>query len=136
MAEILGLTASIGTALQLAGQVPTLSYGYTDSTKLASKDLEDLLNRLSSLTNTLIAVKDYADMNSSSYLLQKLNTGPIDACSQDLEQLIEKLGPRMAIKGRVGRLTWPLKEAGVVQFIFRIERHKSLIILALAVDRR
>lgn len=137
MAEVLSVAASIIAVLQLTGTVASLGYGYIGGVKRASKDLGELLKELGSLTSVLITLKDYVDANPCSPALQKLGgqDGPIHGCFRELEILQTKLEPRDGFKGIVDNLKWPLKDTETAQFISRIERHKSLFMLALTVDQ-
>lgn len=138
MAEVLGIAASIIAVLQLAGAVTIMGYNYLGGVKRASNDTQDVINELHSLSQVLVALKEFADNNPQSTALQKLNTkdGPLAGCAQELKALkstLEKKGTS-GLKKMVDSLTWPLKEKETAQLLARIERHKSLFTFALTAD--
>lgn len=136
MAETLGIVASIIAVVQLTGKLTSISYGYIGGVKRAGKDLGELLRELGALSGVFIALQHYIDANPQSAPLQRLNdpNGPLRECTKELEELILKLEPRDGWKGVADNLRWPLKEKDTSQYISRLERHKSLFILALQMD--
>lgn len=137
MAEVWGIIASVIAVAQLTGQVASLGYSYLSGVKKAPKDLADLVEELDSLKKVLITLKDYLDKNAQSPALQALNDakGPIRVCALELKILQAKLEPRKGFRGMIGRLKWPIKEHEIAEYKARIERQKSLFILALAADQ-
>lgn len=138
MAEVKGLATSIIAVIQLTGTVTTLGYGYIGGVKRASKDIGELLGELGSLSKVLINLQYCADAHpTQSTTLNGLNEtgGPLQKCSQELEELQAKLKPKKGWKGKIDSIKWPLSEKETMQFISRIERHKSLFMLALDTDQ-
>lgn len=139
MAEVLGLVASIIGVLQLTGALVSVGYDYIGGVKSASKDLQDLVDELHSLGKVLIILQEHADSNPKSAALQKLNSsdGPLKGCTDQLDKLKSKLeaGKALGFKGKVKNLVWPLKEKETMQYISRIERHKSIFTFALTADQ-
>lgn len=137
MAEALGLVASIIAVLQLAGKVTSLGYEYINGVRWGFKDIGDLLNELGSLSKVLLTLKDYADTNLQSPALQQLNArdGPLRGCTVDLRKLQARLQPKAGIKRKIDILTWPFREHEMMECIARIERHKTLFILAITADQ-
>lgn len=138
--EALGIAASIIAVIQLAGKLTSLGYGYIGGVKRAPKDVQELLDELSSLVKVLVVLRDYVDKNpQSAAALQTLNGpgGPIHGIGQELGVLQSKLDPtgKDGFKGIMGDLKWPLKEKETMQHISRIDRHKSLFIFALTTDQ-
>lgn len=138
MADALGLAASV-IAVDMAGKVTALAYGYIAKVKRSRKELDRLVNELHSLRLVLISLQEYAEANSTqSTALGKLNSlsGPLQGCTRELQDLQLKLEPpRSGIGGIIDRLEWPMKEADTLQHIDRIEKHKTLFILALSTDQ-
>lgn len=137
MGEVLGISASLIAIIQLTGTVTCLGWGYISGVKRAPKDLRDLVDELNSLSKVLSIVQDLAaDPNKKSTALQKLDdtNGPLKLCARDLEDLRLKLEPRGGFKGFMDNIAWPLKETDTLQYIARLERHKTLLIFALNAD--
>ena len=63
-----------------------------------------------------------------------LGDGPLDQLTSHLDQLALKLKPAKGLKGFMSRVTWVLTKAEVTDILFRIERTKSLVTLALTRD--
>ncbi|RPB14018.1 hypothetical protein P167DRAFT_572939 [Morchella conica CCBAS932] len=120
MAEIVGLVSGIVALIQLAGKLTSISYSYACGVKRASKDLGDLIDELGSLSKVLLSLR--------SHLERVKTTSSVSA----LQGLNDSDGP---LKGMVDSIKWPLKEKDTLQLISRIERHKSLIVFALAADQ-
>lgn len=140
MAEIVGLVSGIVALIQLAGKLTSISYSYACGVKRASKDLGDLIDELGSLSKVLLSLRSHLERvktTSSISALQGLNDsdGPLKVCGRELEELISQVEPRNGWKGMVDSIKWPLKEKDTLQLISRIERHKSLIVFALAADQ-
>lgn len=132
--EMLGITASIVGLIQLSGKVASLGYGYIGAVKRASADVQDLVDELISLSKVLIALRQFADDNPQSEALATLS-GPLRGCTLELEKLERKLKPVDSTWRRMlGSLKWPLKEAEMGQVIGRLERLKSLFVIALSTD--
>lgn len=137
MAEVIGITASIAALIQLTGKVTSFSYGYIGGVKRASKDLHELVDELHALSKVLIVLRDYTEQNSGqSTALDTLSgkDSPLQECAGELDKLRAKIEPRDGFKGIIDNLKWPLRESETLQYIARIERHKSLFSFALAAD--
>lgn len=138
MADPLSIVASVIAIAQLTERLIALGYVYLGGTKAASKDLRELVNELQSLGKVLVVLQDYAqaDQNLQSTALQSLNgqNGPLPGCALELRRLQLKLEPKQGLRGMIQSLKWPFKEQETQQHIARIQRQKSLFILALTVD--
>ena len=136
MAE-LGAVASIIAVVQLAGVVTSLGYGYIGGVKRAPRDLQDLVDELSSLHKVLATLRDLVDEEGQLAALEKLNEpgGPLAECSRVLAELKARLEPKTGLKGAVNALRWPLEKQETMQYISRVERHKTLFVFALTADQ-
>lgn len=139
--EPVSAVASIIGIIQLASKVTTLGYGYIGSVKRASEDVEKLMAEILSLSNVLVALKEFMDhqisSGSESKALQTLD-GALRGCTLELERLELNLksltGMRKRLRRMVGSLQWPFKESETLQIMTHIERHKNIFILALSTD--
>lgn len=134
--ETLAITASIIALIQLAGRATSVGYSYISGVKRAPKDLRELVAELSSLTEVLAILQDYADKKPQLAALETLGGkgGPLHRCARELERLQLELGSMDGLRGVIDNLRWPLKEPETLQYISRIEQYKSLFTLALTVD--
>lgn len=138
MAEVLGIAASIIAIAQLAGKLTSVSYSYIECLKNATQDLRDLANELASLSSILATLQKNIDTDpGASATLQLLGDtdGPLKVCEKVLKELQQKLKPpRKGFAGLIKRAKWPLKKEETMQYVARVERHKSLFIFALTAD--
>lgn len=137
MAELLGLAASIVAVLQLAGQLTIWSYSYIGGVKEAPSTIQQLVDELQSLSGILVNLESCVNSNPGLPALQKLGglSGRLQQCNRDLEALRLKIEIKPdKLQAKIGRLTWPLKEKEVMDYIARLERHKSHFALVLGAD--
>lgn len=140
MAEIVGLSASLITLIQVVGKATSIGYGYLGAVKRAPDELQGLVNELNSLSLVLASLQNYVNTYPQSEALQKLNDpspakpGPLQECARELAKLVSKAEPKTGWRKILGRLKWPLQETETSQIIAQIERHKSLFNLALGTD--
>ena len=134
MADPLSVTASIVAVLQLTAVV----IKYTQELRTSSKDAGKLLLELSSLRGIIVGLEDLASsdeawIETSKALIARPN-GPISRLEYDLETLRAKLEPAVGIKKVQRSITWPFKQEELRSILDRIERLKSLFLLALEMD--
>lgn len=139
MAEALGLASSIISVLQLTYEVSNLCYGYIQSAKNASKTVERILAEVHSLGGALSGLEYLSKHAKDSHLpaLKLLGTkdGVLDRCKQVLEELKHRLTPASGRLQKLGKaMTWPLEEKEISNLLMMMERHKSILILALTGD--
>jgi hypothetical protein len=138
MAE-LALAASIVTVIQLSGKVIILSSEYIGKVKRSRKEITALTDELTSLHEVLKILRDHFREHSDSLAtaVQTLGdeNGPVQGCNQDLNALMETLELKTSFRGLIERFKWPFREGEIDVIRRRLERHKSLFLLALAVDR-
>lgn len=139
MAEVFGVVAGIFALSQLAAKVTFLSHEYIKGVKGAPDDVRKFMDELNSLIKVLNALQGVANTNPGSTALKELSDrdGPLRGCIQELENLLLKLERKEVKFSRkiLERVKWPLKKKETLEFVSRIERHKSLLILALNVDQ-
>ena len=134
MADPLSVTASIVAVLQLTAVV----IKYIQELRTSSKDAGKLLLELSSLRGIVGGLEDLANsdeawIETSKTLVARPN-GPISRLEYDLESLRAKLEPAVGIKKIQKSITWPFKQDELRSILDRIERLKSLFLLALELD--
>ena len=134
MADPLSVTASIVAVLQLTAVV----IKYIQELRTSSKDAGKLLLELSSLRGIIGGLEDLASSDeawteTSKALVARPN-GPISRLEHDLESLRLKLEPAVGIKKIQKSITWPFKQEELRTVLERIERLKSLFLLALELD--
>lgn len=131
MAE-LGIAASIIAVIQMTGTVTQ----HLASVKGATKDRQNILNELSTVTGILFVLKDQADEaehdGSWDTTLRALNmpNGPLEQFKAALETLTTKLAPVDGLKKIRKALIWPFQEKEIRDILSTIERQKGLFNLA------
>lgn len=139
----LSLSVSIITILTLAGQLVTLGNAYATSVSSCPKEISDLLNELSALSQVLVAVKNITDPAKATSTTPVIRSGilvnPINECAKQLQEMLAFLtkyqqNPKSKIRKIMKRLMWPLKEAETREWVNKIEGHKSTFTLALSTD--
>lgn len=138
MAE-LALAASIVTVIQLSFNVAILSHQYIAKVKRSRKEITALIDEVTSLQEVLKILHDHIHEHPDSLTtaVQTLGgeDGPVQGCNQDLSVLMGILDLKEGLRGVIERLKWPIREGEIDVIKRRIERYKSLFLLALAVDR-
>jgi hypothetical protein len=132
----LSMTASLIAIMQLAHSV----VGYLNDVKNASKEQVNIATEISSVNALLIPlkyrVKDAQSGDPWFAEVQKLRDkdGPLDQFESTLKQLKSKVEPVDRFKKAVRLLTWTFNKTEVSAMLSRIDRVKTLVILALAND--
>lgn len=136
-----GLAASVIGIIQVTGAVLTLAHGYIGGVRSASGDIEELKKALENFSQVLRDLEEHVRKNPQLKTLTKFNceNGPLEQCSSDLNNLHSKLARpeknRLAEFIHLKNLKWPLKKGEISEFLLRLERYKSLFILALGFDQ-
>lgn len=133
----LGVAASCIQVIELGAKVISSSCRYINGVRRAPKAMSKVMDEVNSLTKVLDTLRNYANANPGSTVLSKLDgqDGPLQGCALELERLQQKLEPKEGWRKVRARLSWPLKEKDISEFSSRIERHKSLFVLALTADQ-
>ncbi|MCJ1313134.1 hypothetical protein MMC25_006811 [Agyrium rufum] len=134
MADPLSITASIFAVLQLTSVVTK----YTQELRGASKESAKLLLELSSLRGILESLSDFASSDDawiqSSKILIGGSDGSLARLNDDLEGLRSQLEPVVGLKKVKKSVTWPFKHEEIRKIFGRLERFKSLFMLAMETD--
>lgn len=139
----LSAAASVIAVVQISEQVFNLCQTYYLNVRDARKDIQHLLNEVTSLRDVLINVKDLTDTPGSTKLstleLFNKSDGLLQQCLTDLRKLVEKLEQGQE-KGKMKQfgiraLKWPFSRKEVDKAIAVIERCKTMFSLALNTDQ-
>src|ERR1700722_19947922 len=132
--DALSITANIIALLQLTGSV----LDYLKDFKDASKDRFRLMGELSglkcllSLLETRVNESKAGDpwLGHTVRILDDL----LDQFKSDLARLASKLGGGGAVKAFVKKMTWSFEKTEIKDLLSKIERVKTLVLLALTND--
>ena len=129
----LSATASIIAILQFSGKV----LGYLNDVKSASKDRSKCTIEVANLNSLLIALRFHLEESSSStpwYAAARtlaVENGPLD----QFKQALEELQTNMVGGGKIGgTLVWKFKKEEIASILYRMERLKTLVEVALQMD--
>ncbi len=142
----LSLTASIIAVLQLSATVVQYLNTAADAGSQKSRlhneitSCEALLKEIRKNTSGPKAPVDGPDaireQEATTIREQEIKNGPLEELKNALTLLKAKLEPRKGLRNALDVLKWPLEEKGVEKILSSIERQKSLLQLAVAVDSR
>ncbi|GBE88157.1 hypothetical protein SCP_1203870 [Sparassis crispa] len=145
MDGISSLSAILGV-LQVLGSATIAVYKYAASVKGAPAACDRLLQELSAIGGTLGHAKvvldglqGHDDFSSNHTL--KITAflggtgGPLESCRATIEELCAWLARDGDKRMRVDRrMLWPFQEKELMEFVQRLERHKTHFILALSLN--
>ncbi|MCJ1247069.1 hypothetical protein MMC30_004280 [Trapelia coarctata] len=137
----LSVAASVISVLQLTLQLTSAVIGYLNDVKDAPKECQQCTIEISNLQSLLITLRYRLQQGKAddpwftSVRALNIENGPLDQFKQALEQLLSRVeiqdGGVQEIKRR---LLWKFKKGEVFSILARIERLKTLVILALGND--
>jgi hypothetical protein len=133
MADLVGTIIGI---VQLAATVVQ----YLNDVKDASKDSHEILVEVSSTTGILISLKDLVSRSEQGEkwldTIRSLGMpdGPLNQFQASLETLSTALEPAVGLRKLGKSFTWPWRQKDVKKILERIERQRSLFVLALQND--
>ena len=137
MADPLSVTSGIIAILQLASSVVQ----YLNTVRDASDERQKLITEIGSVTGFLYLLNESADgpyrvnAQHTTYKSLYLANGPLDQFKAALNELAAKLRPAHGGLRRTGKaLLWPFQKSEINGILYRIERQKTLIGLALQND--
>ena len=136
MADPLSISASIVTILQLTKDV----ISYLNEARNAPKDRQELRDDLTSTAYYLYMLKDAAEEaaprhTAPSSLASLLGDHePLTQFRTTLSELTAKLQPKGHSKSSMSAITWPFHKPHVEEILRKMERCKSLIIIALQAE--
>jgi predicted nucleic acid-binding Zn-ribbon protein len=136
-----GEAASVIAVIDLSAKVASLCFQYSQEVAAAKEEITSLQEELENLQNVLEQLKNFlsqpdgAKPSTHSGIKRALST--IEDQLQDLDKKLDIEKSRDPLK-RYGlrALKWPFKSKNVEKIMARLERHKSVILLALQVDER
>jgi hypothetical protein len=132
----LSVTASVIAILQLTNEVVK----YLNDVKDAPKECQQCATEASNLQNLLIQLLAHATQRHSGdpwfTAVQDLNAanGPLDQYREALERFRAKTIVENGAQKLKQRLAWKFSKAEVASIVSRIERLKSLVVIALELD--
>jgi hypothetical protein len=132
----LSTAASIVAVLQLTGAV----IGYLNDVKDAPKECQQCMTEASNLENLLksllcrLVQGQAGDPWFTAVGDLDIKNGPLDQYKQTLEQLRSKVEVQDGVQKVKRRLLWKFSKEEVKSILARIERLKSIVIIALEMD--
>ena len=132
----LSTAASIVAVLQLTGAV----IGYLNDVKDAPKECQQCMTEASNLENLLksllcrLVQGQAGDPWFTAVGDLDIKNGPLDQYKQALEQLRSKVEVQDRVQKVKRRLLWKFSKEEVKSILARIERLKSIVIVALEMD--
>lgn len=140
MADPLSLSASIVALLKLSSNV----FSCLSKVHHAHKERRSLLSEVSTITGLLHLLKDQAErekLESSQTWALTVNLllapcGPLDQLKDALEILVANLVPSGTFRAFGNSLKWPFQQQDVLGALNKIERQKTLLLLALENDHK
>ena len=137
MADPLSITSGIIAILQLASSVVQ----YLSAVRDASDEKQKLIAEIGSVTGFLYLLNESADApyrvnaQHTTYKSLYAANGPLDQFKAALDELAAKLRPAHGGLRRTGKaLFWPFQKSEINGILYRIERQKTMIGLALQND--
>jgi hypothetical protein len=132
----LSAAASIIAVLQLTGAV----IGYLKDVKDAPKECQQCMSEASNLENLLksllrrLVEGQAGDPWFTAIVDLDIKNGPLDQYKQALEQLRSKVEDQDGVHKFKRRLLWKFSKEEVKSILARMERLKSIVIVALEMD--
>ena len=132
----LSITASVIAILQLTNSV----VGYLNEVKDAPRECQECTVEASSLQSLLTNLRYRLEQSHAGdpwyTAVRALNieNGPLDQYKKTLEQLRTRVDVKDEVKKLKRRLVWKFSKAEVAGILGRMERLKSLVIIALEND--
>jgi len=132
----LSVAASIIAVVQIAGSVIT----YLSDVKDASKECEECQIEASNSNTLLLRLKRLVSESSPTELwftqVQELarKDGPLDQYKLALEGLLAKVEPKSKLRNALNVLMWKFVKDDIARVLTRMERVKTLVIIALEMD--
>ncbi|KAI5847752.1 hypothetical protein DFP73DRAFT_352692 [Morchella snyderi] len=133
MAEVVALTSAIIAIIQITTKITNLTYQYINDIQKAPQSIRIFLNEIQSLTHVLNLLEEHRKKASHTSAIQILKS-PLDECVMEMNMIAKKLEPKNNsswFKRTIIRLRWPLKDREMSEYLSRIERFKTTIILAI-----
>lgn len=133
----LSISASVIALLQLTATVVS----FLNDIKSASKDQRqcavEASNVFALLTNLKYRLEDASQLTDPWYNTVRalaIQNGPLDQYKAALERLLAKATPKTGSRKITSTLLWTFNKGEATEILERIERLKSLIMIALEMD--
>ncbi|KAF8454887.1 hypothetical protein BGX38DRAFT_1267506 [Terfezia claveryi] len=132
----IGLAASVGSIIQLTGQVATMFSDYVSAVKGAGESVDRLKQEL---TAVLEVLKEISDLTIHGVTLNPAVMASLTECENTLQQMLEKI-TQFKLKPKQNAVTslsirqkikWPFREKRILGWIEILEVHKTTISLHL-----
>jgi hypothetical protein len=139
MADGLSVAASVAGLVQIADVVVRRGYRYIREVKNAEKSVEKLIDEVNKLSGVLHSLKNVAERCEDD----KMEIDPtaqihhIEACLKTLQLVDTHLGHSNPATKTAGmdsiksKLKWPLNKSKVKELMIEVEKHKSVMSLAM-----
>lgn len=139
MADGLSVAASVAGLVQIADVVVRRGYRYIREVKNAEKSVEQLIDEVNKLSGVLHSLKNVAERCEDD----KMEIDPtaqihhIEACLKTLQLVdthLEHSNPAtkaMGMDSIKSKLKWPLNKSKVKELMLEVEKHKSVMSLAM-----
>lgn len=145
--------ASIIAIIQIAGALISSGYVLINGLKGISKDIEDLLREVSSLTGVLVGLREVLDRDKTSpaavficTLLDgeekpkdisgALQRDSLSECKRVLQKIDEILNKLKKTNPVTRSLKWQSASSEIAALTERLQRYKSTFILCLQIENR
>lgn len=130
--------ATVIQLIQFSGAVLGCCYKYISKAKNAPKEIQRVIDEISSLKGILEHLKPFADSQEDERfaLLRSLDgkNGSFQACSGTLNEVEKSLEALIEASSVRRRLQWPLEAKKIDEALQSLSAHKTNFILALAGD--
>ena len=130
--------ATVLQLIQFSGAVLTNCYAYISKAKSATNEIQKVINDVSGLEGILKHLNSLIqddDSNRHKLLLSLAGpNGPLQACSQALDEMQKRLLALTQASSARRKLLWPLEEGKILDILRRLGEQKQTILLALAGD--
>ena len=134
MAEVAGFVASIFGILQLTEKVVATAFWYVGALRNAKSEVNHLAEELCALYRVLAILQGSLEVGSGADGAQSLAEYVLEEFRGELEAAYLKMDEKRRKNG-VERLKWPLQERETSVLMDRVERVKSLCLLAVETDQ-
>jgi hypothetical protein len=133
--EAVGLAASIISVIEITGT--TLSY--LNDVRTSSRERAKLAMEVSDVSARLVSLRyRLADSTAKDPWFKAVQglSGPLESFKATIEGLAERLTGKSGFGKIASSLTWTLDKRATADYLAKIERLKTLIVLALQEDLR
>ena len=139
MAEGLGVASSIIAIIQISDSVISLYRLFIGKVRGADKEIFQMINTITALKGILEFLQSFVNDDETKFRLPLLHSlshpdGPLEMCRTALADIESRLRPKRDRAGVLKAITWPWKWKEIEPVLERIEKQKTLMLLALQGD--